>query len=357
MSVPARGSRPASSRGPGSADPRRSMRASTEHLRVVGGSSRRRRRSQRSPSPGSQRRPRAPAPGGAPRPYAAGMGELIPLFPLGTPLFPGVVLPLQIFEPRYRRLMRDLMALPEAATAGSSGWSPSGRAGRSSRSRPPRRSTTSAAPPGCRSSRPQPDGGFRIVTVGGDRFRLLDVVVGERPALPAGRGRVARRGGGRRGGRRRLRRRSSRPADRRAAGTGGRRWTRSSAVGGPRLDGRCWPAACAALFTRYVAEVAGLRRRPGRGEERPGAPADDADGGETPRPPCCCAAVADDPTALSYLVASAALLTTEDRQALLAESATRRRLAAESRLLRRELTLLHDAGRRARAAAASSPPR
>jgi uncharacterized protein len=42
------------------------------------------------------------------------MGELIPLFPLGTPLFPGVVLPLQIFEPRYRRLMRDLLALPEA---------------------------------------------------------------------------------------------------------------------------------------------------------------------------------------------------------------------------------------------------
>src|SRR4051794_41580942 len=47
-------------------------------------------------------------------PYAGGMGELIPLFPLGTPLFPGVVLPLQIFEPRYRRLMHDLLALPEA---------------------------------------------------------------------------------------------------------------------------------------------------------------------------------------------------------------------------------------------------
>ena len=29
--------------------------------------------------------------------------------------------------------------------------------------------------------RPQPDGGFRIVTVGGDRFRLLDVVVGDDP--------------------------------------------------------------------------------------------------------------------------------------------------------------------------------
>ncbi len=41
------------------------------------------------------------------------MGDVIPLFPLGTPLFPGVVLPLQIFEPRYRRLMHDLLALPE----------------------------------------------------------------------------------------------------------------------------------------------------------------------------------------------------------------------------------------------------
>src|SRR5919205_1100157 len=43
------------------------------------------------------------------------MGELIPLFPLSTPLFPGVVLPLQIFEPRYRRLVRDLVALPEGS--------------------------------------------------------------------------------------------------------------------------------------------------------------------------------------------------------------------------------------------------
>ena len=29
--------------------------------------------------------------------------------------------------------------------------------------------------------RPQPDGGFRIVTVGGERFRLLEVVVGDDP--------------------------------------------------------------------------------------------------------------------------------------------------------------------------------
>ena len=45
----------------------------------------------------------------------AGGREVIPLFPLETPLFPGVVLPLQIFEPRYRRLVADLTALPEGA--------------------------------------------------------------------------------------------------------------------------------------------------------------------------------------------------------------------------------------------------
>lgn len=37
----------------------------------------------------------------------------IPLFPLNTVLFPGLVLPLNIFEARYRAMMRDLLALPE----------------------------------------------------------------------------------------------------------------------------------------------------------------------------------------------------------------------------------------------------
>src|SRR3954451_3332373 len=111
------------------------------------------------------------------------MGELIPLFPLGTPLFPGVVLPLQIFEPRYRRLMHDLLALPEAGdrrffgvVAIRQGWE-----------------VEEIAPAGAlydigctarvQAVRPQPDGGFRVVSVGGERFRLLDVVVGD--ACPA----------------------------------------------------------------------------------------------------------------------------------------------------------------------------
>src|SRR5215218_818478 len=126
-----------------------------------------------------QRRQR-PAPARR-HPYARGMGELIPLFPLGTPLFPGVVLPLQIFEPRYRRLMHDLLAHPEAGdrrffgvVAIRQGWE-----------------VEKVAPAealydvGCaarvQAVRQQADGGFRIVTVGGERFRLLDVVVGEDP--------------------------------------------------------------------------------------------------------------------------------------------------------------------------------
>ncbi|MHA5048579.1 LON peptidase substrate-binding domain-containing protein [Streptomyces sp. SD15] len=37
----------------------------------------------------------------------------LPLFPLNTVLFPGLVLPLNIFEERYRAMMRDLLKIPE----------------------------------------------------------------------------------------------------------------------------------------------------------------------------------------------------------------------------------------------------
>ena len=36
----------------------------------------------------------------------------MPLFPLGTVLYPGLVLPLHIFEERYRQLVRDLLDRP-----------------------------------------------------------------------------------------------------------------------------------------------------------------------------------------------------------------------------------------------------
>jgi len=41
--------------------------------------------------------------------YVSGMSLRLPLFPLGIVLFPGGLLPLHIFEPRYRRLLDDIV--------------------------------------------------------------------------------------------------------------------------------------------------------------------------------------------------------------------------------------------------------
>ena len=46
-------------------------------------------------------------------PYAAVVPAPLPLFPLNTPLVPGLVLPLHIFEPRYRELVEELLARPD----------------------------------------------------------------------------------------------------------------------------------------------------------------------------------------------------------------------------------------------------
>lgn len=39
--------------------------------------------------------------------------QRLPLFPLGTVLVPGLLLPLRVFEPRYRALVSDLLEKPE----------------------------------------------------------------------------------------------------------------------------------------------------------------------------------------------------------------------------------------------------
>ena len=238
------------------------------------------------------------------------MGDLIPLFPLGTPLFPGVVLPLHIFEPRYRRLMQDLLSLPESSerrffgvVAIRQGWE-----------------VEQIAPAealydiGCtahlRRVGAQSDGGFAIVTVGADRFRLLDVVVGDDPPyLQAEVDWLA-----------------DEEAAEEAAGDGAEVATDDVVAAVARGSLEVLTHGVSGLLARYVAELSAL-----------GAVGDEAEVAELLQE-------ARDPTALSWLVAAAAQLTTEDRQALLAESATRRRLAMESRLLRRELTLLRTLG-------------
>ena len=45
--------------------------------------------------------------------YAATVPSSLPLFPLNAALVPGLVLPLHIFEPRYRRMIEELLARPE----------------------------------------------------------------------------------------------------------------------------------------------------------------------------------------------------------------------------------------------------
>jgi Lon protease-like protein len=260
------------------------------------------------------------------------MGELIPLFPLGTPLFPGIVLPLQIFEPRYRRLMRDLLSIPEAGDRRFFGVVAIRQGWEVERVAPAEALYDIGCTARVQAVRPQSDGGFRIVTVGGERFRLLDVVVADDPPYLQGEVEWL----------------ADEEAAEDAAGDRDGLLVHGAAGATPpcddALDDVVTSVARASLdvlsrgvrdlFTRYVAEVSDLGS--GSGDDR--RPTVDA---ETA---VLLDAVSDDPAALSYLVASAALLTTEDRQSLLAESATRRRLGVEARLLRRELTLLQTLG-------------
>jgi uncharacterized protein len=268
--------------------------------------------------------------------------EVIPLFPLETPLFPGVVLPLDIFEPRYRRLMADLTALPPDSARRRFGVVSIRQGWEVERVAP----AAALYDVGCtavvRAIAAQADGGYQVVAVGSDRFRLLDVLVpgdgGTDP--PYLRAQVEWLG--------------EEEAAEEAAGD-------AEVLVGPDRDGSGVPEDVVAsvargslevltgsvrdLFARYVAEVS--RRQAGEAGMDGGSGSDDPEDGTTPEAAATAEllrGVTGDARALSYLVASAALLTAEDRQALLAESATRRRLGLESRLLRRELTLLRTIG-------------
>jgi Lon protease-like protein len=93
----------------------------------------------------------------------------LPLFPLGTVLFPGVLLPLHVFEQRYRLLVRDLLvaaeehrefgviAIREGREVGTDG-------------------IRALHPVGCvarlRRVEPYDDGRFDVVGTGSRRFRL-----------------------------------------------------------------------------------------------------------------------------------------------------------------------------------------
>ena len=99
------------------------------------------------------------------------MSELLPLFPLSTVLFPGMRLPLHIFEERYRLLAADLQAQPEPRRFGVVAIRKGREVGADG--------VTALHDVGCvaevRQIAPHPDGRFDLATVGTERFRLLRV--------------------------------------------------------------------------------------------------------------------------------------------------------------------------------------
>jgi uncharacterized protein len=210
--------------------------------------------------------------------YARPVTAALPLFPLGTVLFPGLVLPLHVFEERYRALVRDLLALPDGharefgVVAIQRGWEVD-RPGKGSAS-------LTLYEVGCTAEVRQVteagEGRYDLVTVGRRRFRVAGVEPGAAPYLTA---RVD--------------------------------WLAES-DGEPGVAQALAPGVLA-LYQRYLR---GLRGQ--------------TDGEQAP----------DDPRVLSYLVAATASLTVADRQRLLAVPDTASRLRAERAMLGREVALL-----------------
>ena len=97
------------------------------------------------------------------------MPRSLPLFPLGTVLFPGLVLPLHIFEDRYRALVRDLVDAPDGEREFGVVAIRKGREVGVD-------GVTALYDVGCTARlqqvRPYDDGRFDVVTVGTTRFRL-----------------------------------------------------------------------------------------------------------------------------------------------------------------------------------------
>jgi uncharacterized protein len=97
------------------------------------------------------------------------MSELLPLFPLGTVLYPGMVLPLHIFEDRYRQLIHDLLERPEPRRFGVIAIREGRETGVDG--------VASLYEVGCvaelRDTEEHTDGRFDVVTIGTRRFRLL----------------------------------------------------------------------------------------------------------------------------------------------------------------------------------------
>ena len=99
------------------------------------------------------------------------MSETLPLFPLGTVLYPGLLLPLNIFEERYRALVRDLLDGPEPRRFGVIAIRKGRETGVDGISALYQIGCTATV----REVAEQDDGRYHVVTVGTQRFRLASL--------------------------------------------------------------------------------------------------------------------------------------------------------------------------------------
>ncbi|MEU6401821.1 LON peptidase substrate-binding domain-containing protein [Streptomyces sp. NPDC046985] len=222
----------------------------------------------------------------------------LPLFPLNSVLFPGLVLPLNVFEERYRAMMRTLLKTPEdaprrfAVVAIRDGHevAPSAPGLPDPTARPERGPAAGfGADParafygvGCVADaatvRERGNGGFEVLATGTTRVRLLSVDASG-PYLTA-----------------ELQELGEEPGDEAA----------------PLADG------VLRSFRQYQKRLAGARER------------SLATGADLP----------DEPSVVSYLVAAAMVLDTPTKQRLLQAPDTSSRLRDELRLLRSETAIL-----------------
>ena len=99
------------------------------------------------------------------------MSEMLPLFPLSTVLFPGMRLPLHVFEERYRTLVAELLAGPEPRRFGVIAIRSGREVGAGG--------VVALHEVGCvaavRQVTPHADGRYDLQTVGTERFRLASI--------------------------------------------------------------------------------------------------------------------------------------------------------------------------------------
>ena len=215
-------------------------------------------------------------------PYAAAVPSPLPLFPLNTVLVPGLVMPLHIFEPRYRALVEELLTRPDEDTRefGIIAVRDGKDVGRDG--------IEALYPVGIATILRQverlDDGRFDIVTTGNRRFRVVGIDTSE----PLVRGEV-------------------------------------EFLDDPTEDADALIAEDVAR--RFHAYRGALSGQVAAAEE------DSPETGSLDDLP-------DDPTVLSYLVTAAMVLPTGERQDLLAAESTGERLKLARTLLRRETGLI-----------------